>query len=78
MTLLTVLPRLRTNNLKGLGATLTIEKLRRQIYGSRSEHKARLLEQMELSLKIWKQPQPKTNWRLSVWSSARDGRERGR
>jgi hypothetical protein len=25
MTLLTVLPRLRTNNLKGLGATLTLE-----------------------------------------------------
>ena len=29
---------------------LEIEKLRRQIYGSRSEHKARLLEQMELQL----------------------------
>jgi hypothetical protein len=26
MTLLTVLPRLRTNNLKGLGATLTVER----------------------------------------------------
>lgn len=34
----------------GLRATLTIEKLRRQIYGSRSERKARLLEQMELQL----------------------------
>jgi transposase len=29
---------------------LEIEKLRRQIYGSRSEHKSRLLEQMELQL----------------------------
>jgi hypothetical protein len=29
---------------------LEIEKLRRQLYGSRSEHKARLLEQMELQL----------------------------
>src|SRR5438045_2889614 len=29
---------------------LEIEKLRRQIYGSRSERKARLLEQMELQL----------------------------
>src|ERR1700731_4707712 len=29
---------------------LEIEKLRRQLYGSRSEHKARLLEQMELKL----------------------------
>src|SRR5664279_464126 len=29
---------------------LEIEKLRRQLYGSRSEHKARLLEQMELHL----------------------------
>ncbi|MDA9439968.1 hypothetical protein XH98_12665, partial [Bradyrhizobium sp. CCBAU 51745] len=29
---------------------LEIEKLRRQIYGSRSERKARLLEQMELEL----------------------------
>ncbi|VIO69114.1 hypothetical protein CI1B_25150 [Bradyrhizobium ivorense] len=28
MTLLTVLPRLRTNNLKGLGATLTLETVR--------------------------------------------------
>jgi hypothetical protein len=27
MTLLTVLPRLRTNNLKGLGATLTLDTL---------------------------------------------------
>jgi hypothetical protein len=26
MTLLTVLPRLRTNNLKGLGATLTLDE----------------------------------------------------
>src|SRR5450631_1700269 len=29
---------------------LEIEKLRRQLYGNRSEHKARLLEQMELQL----------------------------
>ncbi len=29
---------------------LEIEKLRRALYGSRSEHKARLLEQMELQL----------------------------
>src|ERR1700759_3015271 len=29
---------------------LEIEKLRRQLYGSRSERKARLLEQMELQL----------------------------
>jgi transposase len=29
---------------------LEIEKLRRQLYGTRSEHKARLLEQMELQL----------------------------
>jgi transposase len=29
---------------------LEIEKLRRQLYGARSEHKARLLEQMELQL----------------------------
>src|SRR5665647_3969897 len=29
---------------------LEIEKLRRVLYGSRSEHKARLLEQMELQL----------------------------
>jgi transposase len=29
---------------------LTIEKLKREIYGSRSERKARLLEQMELQL----------------------------
>ena len=29
---------------------LEIEKLRRQLYGSRSEHRARLLEQMELQL----------------------------
>src|SRR5262245_46545843 len=29
---------------------LEIEKLRRQLYGTRSEHKARLLEQMELEL----------------------------
>ena len=31
MTLLTVLPKLRTNNLKGLGATLTIERLNGEI-----------------------------------------------
>src|SRR6266481_3275186 len=29
---------------------LEIEKLRRSLYGTRSEHKARLLEQMELQL----------------------------
>ncbi|WOH80433.1 hypothetical protein RX327_32335 [Bradyrhizobium sp. BEA-2-5] len=44
---------------------LEIEKLCRQIYGSRSERKARLLEQMSFSSKSWKQPQPKTNWQLS-------------
>jgi hypothetical protein len=32
MTLLTMLPRLRTNNLKGLGATLTIERMRAQVH----------------------------------------------
>lgn len=31
MTLLTVLPRLRTNNLKGLGATLTLQELEGKI-----------------------------------------------
>jgi hypothetical protein len=37
MTLLTVLPRLRTNNLKGLGATLTVYGCLRsfQIHGDR-------------------------------------------
>jgi hypothetical protein len=32
MTLLTVLPRLRTNNLKGLGATLTFDAPERQVH----------------------------------------------
>src|SRR4051794_3710467 len=31
---------------------LAIEKLRRELYGSRSERKARLLEQMELQLEV--------------------------
>ncbi|MGY3618011.1 hypothetical protein ACVJGD_004207 [Bradyrhizobium sp. USDA 10063] len=43
---------------------LEIEKMRRQIYGSRSERKARLLEQMELQLEELEATQPTTNWRL--------------
>ncbi len=40
---------------------LEIEKLRRQLYGTRSEKKARLLEQMEMQLE---ETLPRrTNWR---------------
>ena len=35
---------------------LEIEKLRRQLYGTRSERKARLLEQMELELEVKEVP----------------------
>jgi len=41
---------------------LEIEKLRRELYGSRSERKARLLEQMELQLGISRRRPPRTNW----------------
>jgi transposase len=40
---------------------LEIEKLRRQLYGARSERKTRLLEQMEHSSKSWRQRRPRTN-----------------
>ena len=33
---------------------LVIEKLRRELYGSRSEHTRKLLDQMELELEEWK------------------------
>jgi transposase len=42
---------------------LEIEKLRRQLYGTRSERKARLLEQMELQLEELEAAQPKTGGR---------------
>src|SRR5437660_4248190 len=45
---------------------LEIEKLRRALYGSRSERKARLLEQMELQLedrKTWRRRRPRMSWR---------------
>ncbi|MER9845541.1 IS66 family transposase [Mesorhizobium australicum] len=51
---------------------LEIEKLKREIHGSRSERKARLLEQMELQLENWKPTPAKTSWRRN-W---RHGRRR--
>src|SRR6516225_6444444 len=40
---------------------LTIEKMRRELYGSRSERKARLLDQMELEPKNSRRQRPKTS-----------------
>jgi hypothetical protein len=42
---------------------LEIEKLRRALFGSHSERKARLLDQLELGLRNWKPVPPKTRWR---------------
>jgi septal ring factor EnvC (AmiA/AmiB activator) len=42
---------------------LEIEKLRRAVYGNRSERKNRLLEQMECSWRSWRSLPPRTNWR---------------
>ena len=44
---------------------LEIEKLRRELCGTSSERKARLLLQMEYSWKTWRQLRPRTNWRLN-------------
>jgi len=52
---------------------LEIEKLRRQLYGSRSEHKARLLEQMELHLEDLERRRPRTS---SQRKERRPGRRR--
>ncbi len=43
---------------------LEIEKLRREIHGSRSERKVRLLEQMELQLRSLRLTQVKTSWAM--------------
>ena len=40
---------------------LQIEKLRRELYGTRSERKARLLDQMELSWRSWRRRRARTN-----------------
>lgn len=42
---------------------LEIDKVCRELYGSRSKHKARLLEQMDCSSKNSRQMQVKMNWR---------------
>src|SRR5262245_13111737 len=42
---------------------LEIEKLRRELYGSRSERKARLLQQMELQLEDLEWQRLRTSWR---------------
>src|SRR3954465_7479976 len=45
---------------------LEIEKLRRELYGTRSERKARLLDQLELQLEeIWRRRRARTRWRPS-------------
>jgi len=47
-----------------------IEKLRRQLYGTRSERTARLLgcwSRWSFSSKNWKPPPPRMNWRPSRW-----------
>ena len=52
---------------------LAIEKLRRELYGTRSERKARLLDQMELQLEDLEAARPRTNWRPRM---RRPGRRR--
>jgi hypothetical protein len=42
---------------------LQIEKMQRDLYGRRSERKARLLDQMELQLKSWRRARPRTKCR---------------
>jgi hypothetical protein len=62
---------------------LEIEKLRRTLYGVRSERQRRLLDQLELSWRTPKPRQRKTSWRrgarrVRAWSrssSASDRRE---
>jgi hypothetical protein len=52
---------------------LTIAKMRRNLFGQRSERKARVLDQMELQLEELEQPRRKTNLRPSkqppLWTS---------
>jgi transposase len=50
---------------------LEIEKLRRQLYGTRSERTARVLEQMELQLEELEATATRMNWRPSRWRRAR-------
>src|SRR6202140_4465514 len=45
---------------------LEIEKLRRQLYGTRSERTARW-SRWSFSSKNWKPPPPKMNWRPNRW-----------
>lgn len=42
---------------------LEIEKLRRELFGTRSERKARLLDQLESSSRIWRPMPRRTSWR---------------
>jgi len=41
---------------------LEIEKLRRELYGTRSERKTRLLDQMEMQLEDLEADAPRTSW----------------
>src|ERR1700687_6144666 len=41
---------------------LEIEKLRRTLYGARSERKERLIDQLEMSWRTPRPTRPRTNW----------------
>src|SRR5439155_19727424 len=52
---------------------LEIEKLRRALYGSRSERKARLRSRWNFSWKTWRRRRPRMSWRAR---KQRHGRRR--